>query len=446
MTQQTELSVEWIAIDAIIPYARNPRRFGDAVDKVAASLHEFGFRQPIVIDADNIIVAGHVRYEAAKRLGMERVPVHRADALTPQQIRAYRLADNRSAQEAAWDDELLALELQELHEGGADMHVTGFSVMELDRYLDDTDVVDTPANDIAPDPPDVPLTQRGDVLQLGRHRLVCGDAMDARAYELLLGAGKVDMVYTDPPYNVDYHGSAGSISNDNMSRGGFYLFLQQVCRQLYARLKAGGAAYVSYSEKETENFYRALREAGFKQSSCLIWVKNQLVLGRGDYHSQHEPIWYGWKPGAKHAWHGGRKQTTLEDARDIVPVTRLSEGCYSVECDGMHLVIRGDNLSIEAVESGLIRENKPQHSPLHPTMKPVGLIERVVKNSSARNGVVLDVFGGSGTTLIACDALGRQARLLEMDPRYCDVIIQRWQERSGQKAIHSITGQEFARS
>ncbi len=433
--------VEWVDIQSIIPYTRNARKHGKGVDKVAASIKEYGFKQPIVIDKDNVIVAGHARFEAAKMLKMDTVPVHRASNLSEYQIKAYRLADNRTHEESVWDASLLELELAELNDAGVDLSSTAFDVGELDAYLESCKQLENESAEIMP--PLDPVTRFGDVWQLGTHRLVCGDSAHHKSYELLLGAGQVDMVYTDPPYNVSYSGKAGSIQNDTLSQSEFVTMLHDVFRHCYAACKKGTPVYVSYSEKETENFYRCLREAGFKQASNLIWLKNQLVLGRGDYHAQHEPIWYGWKPGETHKWYGGRKQTTIEKAKDLLPVSRLSERSYLLDWSDLHVIIEGDNLSVEAVESGVIREDKPQSSDLHPTMKPVALMERLIKNSSARGNIVLDAFGGSGTTLIACEQLGRSARLIELDPKYCDVIIMRWQALTGKQAIHADTGKPY---
>lgn len=442
MTISEPLDVEYVAIDGVIPYARNPRVYGDAIDKVAASIKEFGFRQPIMIDDANVIIAGHTRYAAAKKLGLETVPIHRASGLNETQIKAYRLADNRTHEASSWDEALLALELQELEEAGADLEMTAFDVSEIDHLLAESLGVSDDSED-ALDECEAQITQRGDIWQMGKHRLVCGDATDPASYTALLGSGKADMLYTDPPYNVAYEGKAGSIANDDLSDDAFASLLQSTFNNAYDSLKAGAPAYVSYSDKETENFYAALRQAGFKQSSNLIWIKNQLVLGRNDYHSQHEPIWYGWKPGKKHIWHGGRKQTTLEKAGDILPLTRLDESSYMLQWSDLNIILRGEHITAEVLESALIHEDKPQSSDLHPTMKPVSLIERLIKNSSARNNIVLDCFGGSGTTLIACENLNRSARLIELDPHFCDVIIRRWQSLTGKQAIHAVTGRPF---
>jgi DNA modification methylase len=442
--QDANFLIEIVSIDSVIPYARNPRKHAAGIDKVAASICEFGFRQPIVVDGQNVIVVGHARYEAARRIGLPEVPIHRATTLTDSQIKAYRIADNRTQQESAWDDALLSLEMQELEHECYDLSHTAFDVSEIDALLKQDGFEDDALLDEVPIPSHNPITKTGDIWQLGNHRLVCGDSRCEESYRLLLGAGKADMIYTDPPYNVNYQGKAGTIANDAMSASAFLSFLQDVFLQLHAHVKAGGGVYISYSEKETESFYRALREAGFKQSSCLIWVKNNLVLGRGDYHCQHEPIWYGWKEGVKHIWHGGRNKTTIAEAGNIVPLSYIDENSYVLQWSDLNIIIRGENLSIEAVESGVIHHDKPQSSDLHPTMKPVGLVERFIKNSSARGDIVLDVFGGSGSTLIACERLNRCARLIEIDPPYCDVIVERWQDITGEKAKNAVTGQHFS--
>ena len=441
MLNDSKFLVEIVPIDSVIPYARNPRKNNAGFDKVAASLKEFGFRQPIVVDDQNVIVVGHVRYEAARRIGLLEIPIHRALTLSEVQIKAYRLADNRTHEEACWDHELLSLELQEIEGMGFDLTHTAFDPAELDALLAFSHEEAT-EEEIPALPPD-PITMSGDVWQLEGHRLVCGDSRIPETYELLLGAGQADMIYTDPPYNVNYQGKAGKIANDDLSSKEFYAFLQQVCQQMHAHVKPGGGVYVSYSEKETESFYRALREAGFKQSSCLIWIKNHFVLGRSDYQCQHEPIWYGWREGKKHLWNGGRKQTTIAEAEKLIPLTYMDDHTYTVRWSDLNLIITGENLKIEAMESGVIYHDRPLSSDLHPTMKPVGLLEKFIKNSSGRGDIVLDAFGGSGSTLMACEHLQRCARLIELDPRYCDVIIERWQKATGKEAIHAQTGKTF---
>ena len=437
------LDVVWVEIDSIIPYARNPRKHRDmGIDKVAASIKEYGFRQPIVVNSENVIVAGHSRYFAAKRLNMLTVPVHQAIDLSDAQIKAYRIADNRTHEESLWDNELLSLELEELEENGFSLEQTAFDVSQLDEFLSGNHANEDKV-DILPSLPIIATVQMGDVWQLGNHRLVCGDATDAACYGALLGASKVNMVYTDPPYNVNYQAKAGSIANDKLSSEQFYLLLQKTFANVVASMKGGAPIYVSYSEKETECFYRVLRESGLLQSSCLIWIKNQLVLGRGDYHCKHEPIWYGWKGGAKHVWHGGRKQTTLANADDILPLSKVGEGQYLLQYANLNVIISGENVKVEVIEDNLLNENKPQRSELHPTMKPIALLERLIKNSSARGEVVLDAFGGSGSTLIACENLNRHARLIELEPKYCDVIIQRWQNLTGKIAINALSGEKY---
>ncbi len=443
MINTSQLSITEMPIANIIPYARNPRRNAQTVSKVMASIKEYGFRQPIVVDKEMVIVVGHVRLQAAQQMGLNTVPVHVAENLTPTQIQAYRIADNRTHEESLWDEELLALELSELENTDVDLTLTGFDSAEIDAYIAELDSNKVGDTEAVPDKPDNPSTKYGDIWQLGDHRVVCGDATDNSSYTALLGAAKADMIYTDPPYNVSYEGKAGSIKNDALSDNAFYHLLSSATKYMFQYLKEGGGTYVSYSEKETENFYRALREAGFKQSSCIIWVKNQLVLGRGDYHSKHEPIWYGWKPGKSHIWYGGRKRTTIEESTDILPVAKLDNSSWLLNWSDLNILIHGDNLSIEAIESTIIREDKPQHSPLHPTMKPVSLVERIICNSSKRKDIVLDCFGGSGTTLIAAENTGRYARLIELDPRFVDVIVKRWQDYTGGTATHALTGTAF---
>lgn len=430
-----------VPISKLVPYANNPRKHGRGIAKVKASLVEYGFRQPIVVDEKMVIVVGHARYYAALDLEMEAVPVHIAHGLSPAKLRAYRLMDNRSHEEAVWDEEPLRIELQGIEEEGLSLDLTGFDSDELDHLL----LEDNQAHEDALQPPPInPQTKPGDVWQLGPHRLVCGDSTQPETYTALLGKNLADMVFTDPPYNVAYEGAAGTIANDALPDVEFRAFLMAAFRAMSAAMRLGAPCYVAYSEKETINFYTAYRDAGFYQSSCLIWLKNQFVLGRGDYHGQHEPIIYGWKGGGRHGWYGGRKQSTIMELGDRFPVTKIDAHTYQVDIDGQLLVITGKDIRVEMVESALLEAEKPAASPLHPTMKPIALVERLVKNSCTRDGLVLDPFGGSGTTIMACEATHRRAALIELEPKFCDVICQRWMQATGETAIHAATGEGFA--
>ncbi|MBN67486.1 MAG: DNA methylase N-4, partial [Rickettsiales bacterium] len=383
-----------------------------AIAKVAASIKEYGFRQPIVVDEDMVIIAGHTRLQAAQQLGLTKVPVHTATGLTATQVKAYRLADNRTAQEAEWDDELLGLELGELAEQGFDLDLTGFDGDELEKLLAEIDVGGLTDDDDVPEAPETPVSKPGDVWVLGNHRLICGDSTDAAVLDTLLDGQLVDMVFTDPPYNVNYGDTAKDkirakggakagrkIMNDNLGNE-FEAFLTDACANMLRVTK--GALYICMSSSELDTLQSAFRSSGGKWSTFIIWAKNTFTLGRSDYQRQYEPILYGWKEGNDHYWCGARDQ--------------------------------GDVWFF----------NKPQKNDLHPTMKPVELVCQAVKNSSKSKDIVLDSFGGSGSTLIACEKLGRYARLIELDPAYCDVIVKRWEEFTGKSAVLAGEEKDFA--
>jgi len=387
-----------IAVERLVPYARNPRNNAKAIDAVKASIAEFGFRQPIVVDENMVVIVGHTRLEAAKALGLKTVPVHVAAGLTPAQARAYRLMDNRSHENAEWDDELLRLEFGDLKLDGFDLDLTGFDQDQLSELLAGESVEGLTDPDEAPAVPDEAVSRSGDLWILGDHRVLCGDATVSTDVENLMGGVLADMAFTDPPYNVDYgnkpKGKSSSkdrrILNDALGDG-FAKFLEAACTNLLSMTK--GACYVCMSSSELHTLQHAWLEAGGKWSTFVIWAKNTFTLGRSDYQRQYEPILYGWKQGSDHFWCGARDQ--------------------------------GDVWFVD----------KPRVNDLHPTMKPVELVERAIRNSSKSRDIVLDLFGGSGTTLIAAERTGRAARLMELDPAYVDVIIERWQGFSGEKAV-----------
>jgi len=394
-----------LPVDRLIPYARNPRSNAAAIDAVKASIAEFGFRQPIVVDEKMVVIVGHTRLAAAKALGLATVPVHIAEGLTPAQTRAYRLMDNRSHENAAWDDELLKLEFADLQLDGFDLELTGFDADQLSKLLGDeaSDALADP--DDVPDVPEQSCTRPGDLWRLGIHRVLCGDATVADDVARVMAGALADMAFTDPPYNVDYGKPAKGRSTDrrilNDALGDdFGTFLKAACSHLLAVTK--GACYVCMSSSELHTLQRAWLAAGGKWSTYLIWAKNTFTLGRSDYQRQYEPILYGWKAGAEHYWCGARDQGDVWF------------------CD------------------------KPRANDLHPTMKPVELVERAIRNSSKTRDLVLDPFGGSGTTLIACEQSGRAARLVELDPKYVDVIIERWQRLTGDVAVHDSEERSFA--
>jgi DNA modification methylase len=408
-----------------------------------ASIQEFGFTNPVLIADDSTIIAGHGRVLAAEAMGLSAVPCLRLSHLSETQRRAYVIADNKLALNAGWDDELLRLELGALRDGGFEIGLVGFSSDELDAlFIGDVDEEGLTGDDDVPDVGAVPVSCLGDIWVLGDHRVMCGDSTSVSAVEDLCGGDLVDCCWTDPPYNVNYEGSAGKIENDNMSDEAFREFLRGAFISAFAVLRAGGPIYVAHADTEGENFRAAFREAGFKLSGCLIWVKNSLVLGRSDYQWRHEPILYGWKPGAAHSWFGGRAKTTVAEMADA-PFVIMPDGSVQIEVGESFLRISGDNLMAEEVLPSTVRAEKPRRNSEHPTMKPVELVLGQLKNSSKRGDRVLDLFGGSGSTLIACQKSGRRARLMEFDPKFVDVIVRRWEQFSGRKAELLASGETF---
>ena len=368
-------------INEVIPYEKNPRINDNAVPAVMKSIEEFGFKVPIVIDKNGIIVTGHTRLKAAKKLGMKTVPCIVADDLTPEQIKAFRLADNKVAEAAEWDMELLNEEL----DGIIDIDMSDFNFGDITDSPSSEDVVEDDGENI--ELPRETKTRLGDLWTIGRHNLMCGDATSEDVLKRLMGGDKVDMYLTDPPYNVAYEGKTEdklTIQNDSMEDSAFYQFLVDSFVAADSVMNEGAAFYVWHADLEGYNFRGACRAVEWELRECLIWNKNTMVLGRQDYQWKHEPCLYGWKGGAAHNWYSDRKQTTVIDM------------------------------------------NKPNRNAEHPTMKPVQLFAYLMENSSKPGDIILDSFCGSGTTLIACEQMGRVARVLEIDPKYCDVIIKRY--------------------
>jgi DNA modification methylase len=392
----------------LVPYARNARTHSEEqVAQIAASIVEFGFTNPILAGSDGIIVAGHGRLTAAQKLGLEVVPVVVLDHLTPTQRRALIIADNRIAENAGWDDAMLRVELDALRDDDFDLSLTGFDTDALaDLFEGDEGDTGQTGDDEVPESQDAVISRPGDVWLLGGHRVLCGDATNANSYEVLLQGNEVDMTVTDPPYNVNYANSAKdkmrgkdrAILNDNLGDG-FYDFLLAALTPIMANCT--GAVYVAMSSSELDVLQAAFREAGGKWSTFIIWAKNTFTMGRSDYQRQYEPILYGWPEGGKHHWCGDRDQSDVWQIK------------------------------------------KPHKNDLHPTMKPVELVERAIRNSSKPGDVVLDPFGGSGTTLIAAEKSGRMARLMELDPKYVDVIVRRWQDWTGKHASRESDGVGF---
>lgn len=444
------------AIGTLIPYARNSRTHSEfQVGLIASSIEEFGWTNPILADADGV-VAGHGRIlgaevllKAGKQLRFPNgflipsglLPVIDCTGWTPAQRRAYVIADNQIALQAGWNEELLKLELKDLQADGFDLNLLGFG----DELTDLMEPIGEPERDPdeVPETPAVPKSKPGDTWVLGAHRVRCGSSTNPLDWSALMGKEHADICWTDPPYNVAYDSKlAGKIKNDDMPDEKFAEFLGDAFGCLFAVLKAGGAIYVAHADTEGKNFRNAFVQAGFKLSGCLIWRKDSLVLGRSDFQWMHEPILYGWKPGSKHRWFGGRKQTTVQEWGEREPVARDADGRWVINVGDQVIVVSGD-AKIEALEGSVHFEPKPKRSADHPTMKPVGLIERHLKNNARAGDLVVDAFGGSGSTLIAADRLGMSSRLMELDPKFVDVIVRRWQEYTGRKAVHALTGEEF---
>jgi len=436
-------------VGALVPYARNSRTHAEwQIVQIANSISEFGFVNPILVASDCTIIAGHGRLMAAQHLGLEEVPVIVLDHLTDTQRRALVIADNKIAENAGWDEVMLREELAALSDEAFDMDLLGFSTDELEEIMqgvgeDDAELPSDPGDpDHVPEPEPIHTTEPGDVWLLGDHRLMCGDSTNRHDVDWLVGDELADACWTDPPYNVDYEGSAGKIQNDNMEDGDFRRFLTSALKCAFNVLAPGAPIYIAHADTEGLNFRAAFRDAGFKLSGCLIWEKPSLVLGRSDYQWRHEPILYGWRPGAAHPWYGGRANTTVFNSGGV-GLRMMPDGSLQVDMGDQTVVVTGQNLAMESVQNSVIHFDKPKRNAEHPTMKPVGLIVRMLENSTAKGDSVLDLFGGSGSTLIACEETGRRARLMELDPKFCDVIVARWQTFTGKKATREVDGLTF---
>lgn len=399
MTTTTEFQL--VDIDKLVPYANNARTHNkEQILKLRSSLREFGFVNPVIIDKEYNVLAGHGRIMAAKEEGITEVPCVYADHLTEAQKKAYILADNRMALDAGWDEELLAVELSELQDLGYDLAMTGFDEKELaDLFSDKTD------SDAKDDDFDLTaalekasFVQRGDVWTVGRHRLMCGDATSADDVNTLMGSVKANLILTDPPYGVSFKSASGlTIQNDSMKNEEFYTFLLSAFQCMADHLEKGGAAYVFHADTEGLNFRRAFIDAGFHLAGCCIWVKDSLVLGRSDYQWQHEPVLYGFMQNGKHNWYSDRKQTTIWNF------------------------------------------DKPKRNANHPTSKPLDLLGYPIGNSTQENAVVIDTFGGSGSTLMACEQMNRICYMMELDEKYASVILRRYVEDTGDAAGVFVT-------
>jgi len=381
--------LEKVNIDKLVPYARNARTHSkEQILQLRSSLREFGFVNPVIVDKDLNIIAGHGRVLAAKEEGITEVPCVFVEHLTEAQKRAYIIADNRLALNAGWDTEMLSVELAELQGVDFDLSLLGFDDSELNKLLGNINDVKDDDFDVDSELSRPAITKPGDLWLLGRHRLVCGDSTKAETYELLMDGKLANLTVTDPPYNVNYEGAAGKIKNDNMSGEQFYKFLLDAFTLIEKSMANDASIYVFHADTEGLNFRRAFDDAGFYLSGTCIWKKQSLVLGRSPYQWQHEPILFGWKKSGKHMWFSDRKQSTVWEF------------------------------------------DKPKKNADHPTMKPVPLVAYPILNSSMTGCIVLDPFGGSGSTLIACEQTGRICCTAELDEKFCDVIVKRYIEQT----------------
>jgi DNA modification methylase len=394
------LNIQQRAVTDLIPYIANSRTHSDAqVAQIAASIKEFGWTNPILVSGDDSIIAGHGRLMAARKLGMEEVPVIVLDHLSKSQQRALVIADNQLALNAGWNMDMLKAEIEDLQLDDFDIDLLGFDEKFLDGLLEPEPTAGLTDEDAVPEVPETPKTVLGDVWVLGDHRLMCGDSTSIDAVEKLMDGQQANMLHTDPPYGVDYEG----VPNDHLKDAQLEKFLVDALTSAHAVLHPGSNVYVWHADITAFEFISAFRLSGFKQArpSTIQWVKPSLTMSQGDYHSQNEPCLFGWKEGSGRVRVKDRKQTTIW------------------HCD------------------------RTKEAKVHPTMKPVELCQRAIENSSVANCIVLDLFGGSGSTLIACEKTNRHARLMELDAKYCDVIIKRWQEFTGKEAVHAETGETF---
>lgn len=387
------VKLEQVPIDKLVPYARNARTHSkEQIAQLRASLREFGFVSPAVIDSKYNILVGHGRVQAAREEGYKTIPCVFAENLTDAQKRAYILADNQLALNAGWDEEMLSVELSDLKDESFDLSLLGFDEKDLEKLMagpDDGGAQDDDF-DLSAALEKASFVEKGDLWTVGKHRLLCGDATSPEDVERLMGGKTANLILTDPPYGVSFKASDGlTIENDSLKGDEFYKFLLSAFTNMAAHLEKGGAAYVFHADTEGLNFRKAFIDAGFHLAGVCIWVKNTLVLGRSDYQWQHEPILYGFLQNGKHPWYSDRKQTTIWNF------------------------------------------NKPKRNKDHPTSKPLDLLSYPIKNSSQENAIVLDTFGGSGSTMMACEQMNRICYMSELDPKYASVILRRYVEDTG---------------
>lgn len=461
-------------IESLVAYHRNARTHSPAqVEQLKASMLEWGFTNAVLVD-DMGIVAGHgrcmalaelyrrgqqVKFPSGAPIPIGMVPTLDCSGWTAQQRRAYILADNQLALNAGYDMELLQLELKELEAADYDLSLIGFGDDELAQLLAEVPELPKDADpDAAPPVPEEPVSVIGDVWRMGEHRLVVGDCTDVSVMDLLMDGEVAQAAWLDPPYRVNQErknkeldkrdgrnrSRSGGVLNDKMSDADFLDFLRSAFSSVFAALKPGGPIYVTYPDSEAENFLRAFREAGFKRQSVLAWVKNVQTLGRQDHQSRTENIAYGWKPGAGHPWHGGRKVNNVIELGNENPFRQLEDGRWQISIGDKVMIVSGD-VQIETHATDAIYEPRPSRSDLHPTMKPANLVARTLRNSTLPGDIVIDAFGGSGTTMIAAEQLGLKARLCELSPKYADVICRRYWHYSGKRPVNERTGEPFPR-
>lgn len=434
-----------VEIAKLKPYERNAKQHSkEQVEKIGRSIQELGFLSPCLIDQEMNVIAGHGRIMAAKEIGMTAVPCVFVEGMTEEQRKAYILADNRLTELGEWDMARVQQELADLADADFDISLTGF---DPDLRFDDSmsQITDDGWTEMEQDAEEEPRSRVGDIYQLGNHRLMCGDSTDPEMVAELMAGGHADLMVTDPPYNIglggDESGTAQStdelskrrkhqedgafLLNDNLGEKEFVEFLGKAMTNGKDALREGGAFYVWYATRTTEQFLEGMRKAGLEVKQILIWVKGHFTLGRQDYQWQHEPCLYGWKDGAAHYFLDNRKQSTVIE--DLMP------DLAHMKKDEMAQLLR--EIYAEEIETDVIRESKPNVSELHPTMKPIKLIARQIRNSSREGEAVLDLFGGSGTTLIACEQMNRRCFMMEFDPHYADVIVDRWEKMTGLKAL-----------
>ena len=415
------MQVNQIKIEDIKPYANNPHEHTEEqIRHLVQLIQEYGFIIPMLLDKKNTIVAGHCKYEAAKRLGLEELPYITAENLSEEQVKAFRIADNKSIEGAFWDTEKLHQELKALEDVGYDLLHLGFSEKEINELVPEgpdfnfQDIIEDEAPEVQGKEP---FSKLGDHWKLGRHHLLCGDSTSQKDVARLMNGTEAQLMITDPPYNIDYEGTDGQkIQNDNMSSLDFYNFLKAFYEAALEVMKPGASYYIFHADSETENFRKALEDAKFKFSQCLIWVKNNFNLSRQDYNWKHEPCLYGWKPGAAHYFIEDYTQdTVLESEENLKGMSKKELISY----------VRELQKALEE-HSTVIRENKPLRNDVHPTMKPLKLLGRLILNSSKPGWDILDLFGGSASTLITCEQIDRTAYLMEFDPKYVDVGVKRY--------------------